>query len=119
MFEKNRGKPVGRNALFSASMSRELNAALRGLPALANGEQLGQDDGEIGTEAVGDAMLQAEEEEEEDDDDDQGDGVDWSLIDGKDASGLEESGGVEMEWGDSEHQDDLEILGDFSQHELV
>lgn len=119
MFEKNRGKPVGRNALFSASMSRELNAALRGLPALAlaDGEQLGQDDGEIGTEAVGDAMLQAEEEE--DDDDDQGDGVDWSLIDGKDASGLEESGGVEMELGDSEDQDDLEILGDFSQHELV
>ncbi|GAB0141404.1 hypothetical protein EsHS_00002000 [Epichloe bromicola] len=84
-------------------MSRELNAALRGQPALADGEQLGRDDEEIGTEAVGDAMLQ-----EDDDDDD--DGVDCSLIDVEDASDLE-SGGVEMEWSDSEDQDDLEILG--------
>lgn len=105
----NRGKPVGRNGLFSATMSRELNAALRGLPALAVGEQLGRDDEEVGTEAVGDAMLQ--EEGDYDKDDDKDDGVDWSLINAKDASDLE-SGGVEMEWSDSEDQDDLEILGD-------
>ncbi|KAG5976796.1 hypothetical protein E4U55_007240 [Claviceps digitariae] len=124
-----RGKPVGRETLFSAKMSWELNAALRGIPAPSveepaenaqagggGGAEVGADDDDEDDDAVvlADAVPEKALQDAEDDDSD--DGVDWSLADLEDDDSVWEAYGMEMDWSDSggegEGADDMEILGD-------
>ncbi|KAG5985699.1 hypothetical protein E4U54_005869, partial [Claviceps lovelessii] len=123
-----RGKPVGRETLFSAKMSWELNAALRGIPVSSikepaervqaegiGGAVLVPDDS--GAVVPRDAPLEKASLEEARDEDDDDDGVDWSLAELDDDDNVLEAWSAEMEWRDSEGEgegegDDLDIIRD-------
>ncbi|KAG5912938.1 hypothetical protein E4U53_005084, partial [Claviceps sorghi] len=115
-----RGKPIGRETLFSAKMSWELNAALRGIP----GPSIEESAEEVQTEGVGgavlgvddaavvieDALLENAHLEEADGDE----GIDWSLVDVEEHDIDLEACGVATGWNDSQGEDGLGILGDSS-----
>ncbi|KAG6038765.1 hypothetical protein E4U41_003721 [Claviceps citrina] len=112
-----RGKPVGRGTLFSADMSWELNAALRGLPAPSTsghvevveaerleGASLGREEDDDDEAGLGNARLEGGkgdlEHEEYGEHEHEHDGVDWSLVDVVEEDGSDlEAGGAEMESG--------------------